>query len=295
MTNVTYFFLTLLFKCLALLPIRCLRWLGKTLGHILWLTNNRSKQATLVNLAACFPEKSIEERTWLAKSSLQNLVITALELGPIWFSPLDKLLANVVSVEGEEYLERALADGNGAILLAPHMGAWELLGMYLSGKYMITSLYQPPDNAAMDRLIFKARSRNGSQLAATQQKGVKTLLKALKRKELIAILPDQVPPKEGGAFADFFGVPALTTTLVKNLSSRTGAKIVLAAAYRIESTGHYKIIFQAVDETIYSADTQESLTALNQSVERCVLIAPEQYQWEYKRFKKQPPGRPKYY
>ena len=34
---------------------------------------------------------------------------------------------------------------------------------------------------------------------------------------------------------------------------------------------------------------------LNASVETTVLEAPAQYQWEYKRFKRQPPGQPRPY
>ena len=246
-------------------------------------------------MALCFPEKTTVERRSLVKHSLQNLVITALELGPIWFKRVDKLLAKVETVEGEEHLKNAVDAGNGVILLAPHIGAWELLGLYVSNSYALTSLYQPPDNPAMKDLICKARSRNGSKLAPTNTKGVKTLLHALKRKELIAILPDQVPPKEGGEFSDFFGVPALTTTLVKNLSARTGAKVLLCAAYRLDGSGCYKITFQKISDDIYSDDMQTSLKAMNESVEKCALVALAQYQWEYKRFKKQPSGRPKVY
>lgn len=295
MKTLTSFFLTAFFKLLSLFPIRVLRWVGERLSVLLRVTNNRSKQATEVNLALCFPEKTKAERRTLVKHSLQNLVVTALELGPIWFNRVDKLLASVEKVEGEDYLKNALDMDNGVILLVPHMGAWELLGLYVSNHYALTTLYQPPDSPAMDDLIYKARSRNGSRLAPTNTKGVKTLLQALKRKELIAILPDQVPTKEGGEFADFFGVPALTTTLVKNLSGRTGAKVLLGAAYRLDGSGRYKIVFQQINEDIYSDDIQTSLKAMNESVEKCALIAPEQYQWEYKRFKKQPPGRPKVY
>jgi len=36
-------------------------------------------------------------------------------------------------------------------------------------------------------------------------------------------------------------------------------------------------------------------TALNQSIEDCILDCPEQYQWNYKRFRLQPEGRSSFY
>ena len=40
---------------------------------------------------------------------------------------------------------------------------------------------------------------------------------------------------------------------------------------------------------------QDAVIALNQSVEECVNDCPEQYQWEYKRFKRRPAGLSRLY
>ena len=40
---------------------------------------------------------------------------------------------------------------------------------------------------------------------------------------------------------------------------------------------------------------QRALQALNHSIETLVREAPEQYQWEYKRFKRQPEGHSRPY
>jgi KDO2-lipid IV(A) lauroyltransferase len=43
-------------------------------------------------------------------------------------------------------------------------------------------------------------------------------------------------------------------------------------------------------KVFFSDDIFESVQAINAAVEDCIREAPEQYQWEYKRFKKQPDG-----
>jgi KDO2-lipid IV(A) lauroyltransferase len=221
--------------------------------------------------------------------------MTALELGPIWRRPVPALRGVIEAVEGEEDFQQAISKGKGVIILAPHIGAWELFAIYLGDKEPFTALYQPPDNPAMHELINTARSRTGIKVAPTNIKGVKILLQNLKKGEVIGILPDQVPRAEGGEFAPFFGVPALTTTLVSNLVKRTGAQVVVGSALRIARSGKFKIVFRPVPATIASADINVALGVLNKSVEECVEQAPEQYQWEYKRFKKQPGGERKYY
>ncbi|WP_101758673.1 lysophospholipid acyltransferase family protein [Oceanicoccus sp. KOV_DT_Chl] len=144
-------------------------------------------------------------------------------------------------------------------------------------------------------MIYQARSCNGAKLAPTNTSGVKALLRALKNGETVGVLPDQTPITSGGDFAPFFGIPALTGTLSFNLIQRTGAKVVVAYAERVGPGAGFKVVFEAVADDIASADQLVSLTALNNAVEQCARKIPEQYQWEYKRFKKQPAGAKKYY
>lgn len=295
MTTINSIFINSFFKVLSLLPVRLLRFIGKYLGSVLWHLNTRMRKVTEENLALCFPDMLPIERSALAKNSLQQLGMTLMELGPIWSRPVHKILPAISAVEGEQLLRQGVAEGRGVVVMVPHLGAWELLGLYMAEYYPLTSLYQPPDNPALDKLIFDARSRNGSNLAPTNTKGVKALLQALKRGEVVAILPDQVPPREGGDFADFFGIKALTSTLVRKIASRTGARIISGAALRIPGSGGFRVVFSEAPEEIYSGDQTVSLSAMNKSVEQSVLLAPEQYQWEYKRFKKRPQGEQKFY
>ncbi|ARN74035.1 lysophospholipid acyltransferase family protein [Oceanicoccus sagamiensis] len=295
MTTITTFALIALFQLLSLLPIRLLRCFGALVGRFLWLSGGRARQVTEENLAICYPDMPPAERVKLAQSSLQHLAMTALELAPVWQRPVADVMATVVEVEGLAEFRQALAADKGLIILAPHIGSWEVVGLYLAEQAQISSMYQPPDNEAIQQLILKARSRNGANLVPTDTSGVKALLQALKKGEMIGVLPDQVPPLEGGGFAPFFGVPALTTTLIKKLAKRTGATVMTASALRVEHSGKFRLVFAEVSEDVAAADELLALTVLNQSVEQCVALAPEQYQWEYKRFKKQPGGERKYY
>ena len=200
------------------MPIAFLRQTGNWVGYLLWPIKSRAVLVTQENISACFPLQTQLQQQALAKKSLQHLAKTALELGPIWCRPVPKLLESIVKVEGEQHIQEAVDTGRGVIILAPHIGAWELLGLYIAEHYPLTCLYQPPKNPAMHDVIVNSRTRTRMKLAPTNIKGVKILLQTLKKGEMVAILPDQVPPQEGGEFSPFFGVPALTTTLPRNLA-----------------------------------------------------------------------------
>ena len=285
--------LILLLHFFALLPLRVARGIGVLMGDICWLARGRMARTTQTNLALCFPQLDASARNKLAKASLRHTFMTIAEGGAIWLWPAPRALGLIRDVEGLELLQAAHAQGRGLIVLAPHLGNWELFGLYLNtcGCGQSSQLFQAPEDKRLARLIFEARSRAGARMVPTDQKGVGALLQALRRGESIGVLPDQVPPESGGEFAPFFGVPALTMTLVCRLQQRTGARVALGFARREPSPSNgFTIVFQAPDDEIYAEHMPEALAALNRSIEALVARVPEQYQWEYKRFKRQPAG-----
>lgn len=276
------------FHVLALLPLGASRALGSALALLLWHGGSRMRRTTLINLALCLPELDEAARIQLARRSLQHTMQTLTETGAVWLWPGERSLQLIREIEGRELLEHAKAKGKGVIVLAPHLGNWEMVGLYLNACGLGPSyqLYQPPDDPELDALILKARSRMGATMVATDNKGVAELLRALRAGHIVGILPDQVPTGAGGEHVPFFGHPALTMTLLTRLQQKTGATVVAAFAERI--AGGFRLRLREPDPAVHAADPQEALAAMNRSVEALVKLAPEQYQWEYKRFRRLP-------
>lgn len=282
-TAITVTFRTLLYIC-AVLPRRLVRFLASCAGWLAWRFKTTARKITERNIAIAFPDLPISEQRHLARASFKQLFWSAVDLGPSWLWPAERLLDRVSSVVGEEHLHASAAEDRGVIVLLPHLGNWELLGPYLAKLYPLTSLYKETNIPALNDIILRARQRSGNVLVPANKCGVRALLKALKSRELVAILPDQVPSGSGGEFALFFGEPALTMTLVSKLINRNSSKAVFAYALR-QPDNTYQVVIRPADEGIYSSDRSTALLALNKSIELCVLDCPEQYQWEYKRYK----------
>lgn len=281
-------------KFLSWLPLSASRFLGACVGQCLWLSNSRSKRVTLKNLELCFPELDEQSRQNMARESLIETSKTAAEAGAIWRRDFDWLKSKMLKIEGEELLREKLALGKGVLVLAPHHGNWEVVAPYLASVAPLTAMYQPLKSSKMDALVLSGRSKMNISMAPTNRRGVMMLFKALQQGTIVGILPDQVPERESAqGIAPFFGQPALTMGLVHGLIQRTGAQVVSVFAQRVP--GGFNIIVLDADPAIYSENAEESLAGMNRSVEACVRLAPTQYQWEYKRFRRLPEGYPRHY
>ncbi len=275
-------------RACAVMPLKWLHGIARFWGWLMSIIPNRAARTTARNLAVCFPELENSERNRLARQSLQHTACTMFEMGKAWMLPIEKTRALVVAESGVDAVRETIAENRGVILLAPHLSNWEILGLYAQNNIPTSFMYQPPSNPAIDRLITEARSRSGLKMAPTSRKGVSQVIRALQDGEMVGILPDQVPPDESGIFAPFFGQTAFTMTLVSKLAQRTGARVFCGFARRIPGGGGFKAIVQEARADIYSDNLEQSVTALNASVEDLVSMEPAQYQWEYKRFRRQP-------
>jgi len=276
-------------RLIALLPLKGAHGLGWFIGIMLWRTRSGSAKVVLRNLELCFPEKSEQERKQLAKRSLIALGKTYAEMGVAWVWPIPKVNDLITQVEGMEHLQKALDDQNGIILIAPHLGNWELLNHFFRQYLFMTVMYKPPKIPALDKFIFNTRKRVDVGLVPADKKGVIALFKLLKNKGVIAVLPDQEPSLKSGVFAPFYGQQALTGKLISDLAKKTPAFLLCCYAKRLED-GTYGVVLKPASDDIRSDDPLVSATALNQSIEECINDCPEQYQWVYKRFRKQPDG-----
>jgi Kdo2-lipid IVA lauroyltransferase/acyltransferase len=274
------------FALAARLPLAFRRPLARLISALIWHLRLDMRKATEINLALCFPHLSANEQKQLAKQSVFHTVMVALEIPVVWTQAPSKSLAQITAVEGKALLDQAQEQGKGVIVIAPHLGNWEYLGLFLGHYYQAVSLYQPPKRAWLEQVTRKGREQTGAKLVPTNKKGVLAILKALKAGGVTGILPDQLPERDSGtAFAAFFGQVTPTMTLIPSLLQRGNVVAVAGFAQRLDD-GNFKIIFQAAPESIYDADETVAATALNQAVEQLVALAPAQYQWEYKRFRR---------
>ncbi len=279
-------------RLVARLPLPLIHRLGAGVGVIVARWPNRQRRNAMMNIALCLPQLTRAEQLRIRDRNLREFGKTYFEIGYLWLRPAEQVLSLVREVRGSELLRRQ--GGKGLIVLSPHIGAWELAGLYLAAQGPTAIFYKP--QKYLDDMIRAARARSGAELAPITSKGIRVLVQALERGDYVGILPDQEPKADKGAvFAPFFGVPAFTMLLVNRLARRTGAPVIFMFAERLEDASGFILHCIRAPEGIDSADDVEAATALNRGIEQCVLTCPEQYLWPYKRFRRRPEGALKVY
>lgn len=288
----------ILLRLYSRLSLSAAQAFGDLLGRLAWRLHLSERDIALANVQHCLPELSPVEREQLARQSLCESAKLLAEVPLAWLKPASAWQGKIVLDGFDQRLAELRDAGRGIIIVAPHLGNWEIGLNAITAQVKTTVLYRPPRERWSEAMMLAGRQATGAQTAPTDASGIKLLLAALKRGEAVAILPDQTPKPASGAaaiFAPFFGKPAYTMTLVSKLAAKTGAAVIAAYAERLPQGRGFVIRYRDLDEAIYDEDIERSVSALNQVVELCARDCLTQYQWGYQRFKVLPEGAQRIY
>ena len=275
-------------KALGSLPLPTVTRIGGVVGVLAWHLARDLRRVTLINLQICFPDMPLKERKQLARTSVIETVVTVMESGAVWTKKPAEITPYVTSTQGEELIQQALDQKRGVILIVPHLGNWEIANYHISSRYPFMAMYAPVPLPALDKLIFDARSQMDAEFVAADRTGVHALIGFLSKGGLTGVLPDQQPSLKSGVFVPFFTQTALTPVLLSKLIQRTGSAAFGYTCLRNPDNRSFRTVCIPADEAIYDADETVSAAAMNRTIEELIRLAPEQYQWEYKRFNKRP-------
>jgi len=285
----------LLYLAAALLGRLPWAWQRHLADALAWLWRRldaRESRVARRNLELAYPDLLLPERARLHRTILSATARQALDTLGIWTRPSARNLALIIEQHGVAAFQRALESGKGVIIAAPHMGQWELLNQWLAAQTPLAILYRAPESRigeAFLRLV-RADATRVTQVRA-EGPGVRTLFKRLREGGVVGILPDQQPKAGEGDFAPFFGLQALTMTLLPRLAERSGATVLFAWCERIgDGAPRFALHLEPADPAIARADVPQALASMNAQIERIARRDPAQYQWTYKRFKARPPG-----
>ncbi len=288
MQALTLFLIRCLITPLTWLPLRWAHAMGSALGLLLIRYNKKRAHIALCNIKTCFPEKSSEEHQIMLRQCAIEAGKWFLESPYVWFKH-PSFLSQKVTARNPDVLEQAHAKGRGVVIVLPHQGNWELLNFYVPQRYPFGAMYRPIKSALFEKIIFDGRSRVGSDMFAANARGVRQALKALKKNHVIAVLSDHLPSEDAGVHAPFFNQPALTGKLTQSLAQYNQSEVLIATVMREEDSQGFTIQFDRI-EGMHTKDAVAAATALNQAIEKSILLAPAQYQWVYRRFAKPPTG-----
>jgi Kdo2-lipid IVA lauroyltransferase/acyltransferase len=259
--------------------------------------DGRHRHIANVNLQIAFPDLTVPERSRIARRSFQNTAMNLLEVS--WLPKLTPdNIASLVNYDPEFGLnnyEAALAKGKGILYLTGHFSSWELLpSAHALHGYPLSFITRPLDNVYLERYLIKLRESKGNRVL-NKKNSARQILKDLKSNGTAGILMDQNTSLQEGIFADFFGIPAATTTGMAFFALHTDAP-VLPGYLSPMRKGRYTIKFLPPVDIIRTGDQARDLELntrqFNEIIENIIREQPESWLWGHKRWKYQPDENP---
>lgn len=246
--------------------------------------NTKIVKVSRINISIAYHRKNKKAIESIVRRSVKQSIRSYYETLFCLSRSQSKLNKSIFKVENRYLYSQANRDF-GLILLSTHNRSVDLLLNQITSQETVTAIFKPIKIKAFNEFIKKNRQKSGSHVFETNFTGVKELFSALKRGETIAMAADQVPAKSMGVYEDFFGKKVYTTNLIPSLHSKTKAPIVSVAIHSESPSNHLYIRYGS--KTTYKKEIPYDAKAMNLEIEKIININPEDYNWEYKRFKKQ--------
>lgn len=283
----------------TLKALRALSWdraaaIGERLGQLGYKPLGIRKRVVERQIAAAFPELSREAVKDLARESYRHLGRSSIETALLASIGKAGLIKLVETVEGWEIVEQERARGKGLVLVSGHIGNWELGGAYIAARGVpLDAIARGMANPLFDAWLNKGREELGMTIVHDSE-AVRRAPRSLRAGRAVGFIADQGVLGLASTFVPFFGRPAKTPRGAAVFALRFEVPVIFVVALR-KPNGRYRIVFERV-EIAGTGDRDRDVDAIvakyTQLLEKWVRVAPEQYFWQHRRWKRQPPDTP---
>ncbi|MFN8471694.1 MAG: lysophospholipid acyltransferase family protein [Anaerolineae bacterium] len=258
-------------------------WLGEPLLH--WLggvifpfSGATHRNATENMRHVLGPRASDAEVEVAARAAFQSSLLNYYR----FFRPLsdDATWARIVSSEGQEHFDEALARGRGVIIISVHLGGGEILAQFGRRNLGITFKVpgEPIQPESLYQWISAQRARHGGQVIPAD-KGAMELVRVLRKGGIIGVMAD-LDTTHAGLKTQLFDAPARLPQGPARLAMISRAPLVPFWITRRPDGGYHVTIEPPLRYTPTGdkeADAAQLTRVLAERVEVWVGRYPEQW------------------
>ena len=190
---------------------------------------------------------------------------------------------NHVKIKGIDNLNKILEEKKPVIFVSGHFSNFELMSMEITKKDInLATIYRPLNNYFLNPLMEYLRKKYVCKHQIKKGiKGVRESIDFIKKGYSVALMIDQRVSE--GEKIDFFGKPALTTTLPAQLALKYKIPIIPVFIERVDEN----FTIQFFDKIIASdfQNKNELTSKLNNILEKMIVDNPNEWIWTHNRWK----------
>ena len=274
-------FLRVAVPLIARLPLRMSRWAARGAGTAGYLLAGTRRRTLLANHRALAPDADSGELRRRVRRTFLNLCDAAVDLLRLPSIAPDAI-RRLITVDGLQHLEAAIATGYGVVIVTPHLGPYELGGAWMALEgYPVHAMVEdlaPDDGAAMARL----RTATGMRLLS-RDRGTREALRLLRERQLLLLVADRVVGHGAPGLAVPFGAGRRRIPLgPAALALATGAPIVVGHIARAKTgPARYRITLEPPIHPLTTDDVHADRERLTRQVgaRLAALVEAHPDQW----------------
>ena len=239
---------------------------------------------TKANLTIIMPNLSSDEIELESIKSYKQTFISIRETFIAWSRSSKSINSNILVIKNNYLLSEHKQKNKGFMMVAIHSRSVDMLLSWINSQTPSTSLYKKIKFRLLDKYVRKIRENKINKVYETGMLGVKKLLNALNKNEVVCMAADQVPQRGMGEYVDFFGRKSYTTTLIPRLALKTDKAAIFCSINKANNAGCLGVNLHPSSEDLY--DKSKHLLSLNQSIEKLIYENIYDYSWEYKKYRR---------
>lgn len=262
-------------------PLTVCYWLADRCGDLAYVLLKTYRRNVTQNVAqALSPTASARQIERVARGVFRNSARNFIDLLRVPHLSPDELIRSIqVCPEDWAEFERLAASGGGAVIVTAHLGPFDYVGQLLSARgYRFTSLTTRTVPELLDAAVNYLRASRGLRIERATPGGVRRVIQALRRGELVGLVAD-CDFSRNGLPVTFFGKET-TLPLGPVRLARSAGVPILAAFTRRRQRGYQVCLeppFYVERTDDPTRDLRSGLQRLVELFERHIREAPEQW------------------
>jgi KDO2-lipid IV(A) lauroyltransferase len=271
---------------LAFLPFKAQSLLVVTLGKALYALDRKGRGILLRNTALVY---EVAPHSSFARLFAHQVYRSQIRCGLEAFKAL--LRPDTIEIRGMDEFKarvRELETCGPVIACTAHLGAWELAGFccHKASALGFVALAKESRLSALTNLLTWLRGKFCVKVLYVGKKTiVRDVLLALKS-HMVGFVADQKPQARQGILVSFLGQPTELVSGPEKFALKASASVVALYVVRT-GDGQYTVISDVILHRAAEAMVSDGVISkrLAESMERAIRLYPEQWAWNYKRWR----------